>query len=79
MFAASSADAFSPKTNFAANKNGLIVPSSESTNDKQQSTGLWTPNAMKMVAGGAERAYGQEYYEGAFIFSGGKIVCERCV
>jgi hypothetical protein len=54
----SGASAFSPKA-FGARKSGLVVPSS---GDGAQSSGLWTP--PKMVAGGAERAYGQEYYEG---------------
>jgi hypothetical protein len=69
LFAASvsveQASAFSPR-NYAPNKSGLMVPNSNEGSSTQQSSksGLWTPNAMKMVAGGAERAYGQEYYEG---------------
>lgn len=55
---ASGASAFSPKP-FSTRKSGLVVPSDEKS---PESSGLWTP--PKMVAGGAERAYGQEYYEG---------------
>lgn len=51
------ASAFSPHKGFVSRKSGLIVPESE-----QPSSPLVTPN---MVAGGAEKAYGQEYYEGA--------------
>jgi hypothetical protein len=70
--------AFSPK-NFVPHKSGLMVPSSSSSGpggNVESSTGsnqvssplLWRPpkQVMKMVAGGAERAYGQEYYEGTF-------------
>ena len=54
---AGGASAFSPK-GFVANKSGLIVPKDQ----EYSNTPLFTrPN---MVAGGAERAYGQEYYEG---------------
>ena len=50
------ASAFSPKA-YVQNKAGLLVPKGQ-----EDSTPLFTrPN---MVAGGAERAYGQEYYEG---------------
>ena len=31
----------------------------------QAASGLWVP--PKMAAGGAERAYGDEYYEGMFV------------
>lgn len=51
---ASGASAFSPK-GFSPNKSGVMVPDNNSP--------LWRP--PNMVAGGAERAYGQEYYEGA--------------
>jgi hypothetical protein len=61
--------AFSPR-NFVSNKSGLMIPiignlkeQQQQEKEKQQSP-LWRP-PMKMVAGGAERAYGQEYYEGA--------------
>jgi hypothetical protein len=57
--------AFSP-TNFVSNKSGLMVPSTSKEQQQQQSP-LWRP-PMNMVAGGAERAYGQEYYEGACVY-----------
>lgn len=56
-----STDAFSPR-NYVPNKSGLMVPSSSSTEQQQQQQ---SRPPMNMVAGGAERAYGQEYYEGA--------------
>ena len=59
---ASGVDAFSPQ-GFVPSKSGLMVP--PSTSDDSNSP-LWRP-PMNMVAGGAERAYGQEYYEGTFI------------
>ena len=34
--------------------------------DVQNHPALWRPPAMKMAAGGAERAYGDEYYDGTF-------------
>lgn len=37
--------------------NGLILPSSEANNGR-------TAPFLSMVAGGAERAYGDDYYEG---------------
>jgi hypothetical protein len=69
--------AFSPRGNYVASssgRSGLIVPSSFSESPSSSSTedgnssnnhrpSLWRPG-MKMVAGGAERSYGQEYYEG---------------
>lgn len=55
--ATSGVEAFSPK-GFAQAPSGLMIP--EQLKNKDGS--LWTPN---MVAGGAERAVGQEYYEGA--------------
>jgi hypothetical protein len=51
------ASAFSPQ-GFVTRKSGLIV--TPSAQDDKNSA-LLTPN---MVAGGAERSYGQEYYEG---------------
>lgn len=57
---ATSVSAFSPQKGFVSRKSGLIVP--PSAQDEQSSSPLVAPN---MVAGGAERAYGQEYYEGA--------------
>jgi len=57
--ATSGVDAFSPSgKGFAQAPSGLMVP--QQLKNKEGS--LWTPN---MVAGGAERAVGQEYYEGA--------------
>ena len=60
---AGGASAFSPA--FRPNKSGLMVPggsNSEGLDDKSKSP-VWRP--PQMVAGGAERAAGQEYYEGA--------------
>lgn len=57
---ATGASAFTPQKGFVSRKSGLIVP--PSSQDEQSSSPLVTPN---MVAGGAERSYGQEYYEGA--------------
>lgn len=54
---ASGASAFSPQ-GFVSRKSGLVVP--PSAQDGSNSP-ILTPN---MVAGGAERAHGQEYYEG---------------
>lgn len=52
---AASAHAFSPKA-FVPKKTNTGSPSSE----------LWRPPMnTNMAAGGAERAYGDEYYEGA--------------
>ena len=56
---ASGASAFTPQKGFVSRKSVLIVPPSA---QDEQSSPLVTPN---MVAGGAERSYGQEYYEGA--------------
>ena len=56
-FLAAGANAFSPKG--VVRKSGLIVPQQEEGNSP-----LWTP--PNMVAGGAERSYGQEYYEGVY-------------
>jgi hypothetical protein len=60
---ATGASAFSPKA-FLPNKNGLMVP--PSAQDDNSNSPLWRP-PMNMVAGGAERSYGQEYYEGALL------------
>jgi hypothetical protein len=64
VLAGTEVSAFSPR-NFISNKSGLMVPSTGTSMEQQQQSSLWIP-PMKMVAGGAERAYGQEYYEGAF-------------
>ena len=56
---ASTAQAFSPKNFVPQPGSGVLVPGSSENTD----SGLWRP-PMNMVAGGAERAYGQEYYEG---------------
>ena len=50
---AASAEAFSPKA---------FVPKTTTSNVAPESN-LWRP-PMNMVAGGAEKAYGDEYYEG---------------
>jgi hypothetical protein len=69
--------AFSPR-NVVANKSGLMVPSASTLKELQQQSPLWRP-PMNMVAGGAERAYGQEYYEGAWIASNKKYCsCVWC-
>lgn len=49
-----SAEAFSPKA---------FVPKTTTTNNGGANSELWRP-PMNMVAGGAEKAYGEEYYEG---------------
>jgi hypothetical protein len=75
VLAGTEVSAFSPR-NFISNKSGLMVPSTGTSMEQQQQqqqSSLWIP-PMKMVAGGAERAYGQEYYEGAFSF--GAKFCE---
>lgn len=68
--------AFSPK-GYVPSKSGLMVPSSSSSssstttsttavpgdNNGSNNSPLWR-SGMQMVAGGAERSYGQEYYEG---------------
>jgi hypothetical protein len=56
---ASSAAAFSPKP-FVTPSKSLVTSSSD------QHPGLWTPpkRNLEMVAGGAEKAYGEEYYDG---------------
>ena len=58
--AASTVSAFSPNgKGFAPNQSGLMIPQQLQNKDGS----LWTPPSM--VAGGAERSMGQEYYEGA--------------
>ena len=62
--ATSGVQAFSPSgKGFTQASSGLMIP--EQLKNKDGS--LWTPN---MVAGGAERAVGQEYYEGAWLLYG---------
>jgi len=57
--ATSGVEAFSPNgKGFTQSPSGLMIPQQLQNKDGS----LWTPN---MVAGGAERAVGQEYYEGA--------------
>jgi len=53
------ASAFSP-SGFVPNKSGLMVPE-----DSKSPLVTSSRTPMDMVAGGAERAMGQEYYEGA--------------
>ena len=57
---AGTANAFSPKTFVPRPGSGVLVPGGDSNKNDGE---LWRP-PMNMVAGGAERAYGQEYYEG---------------
>eukprot|EP00980_Cylindrotheca_fusiformis_P014248 scaffold3768_cov94-Cylindrotheca_fusiformis.AAC.2 len=54
---ASGGSAFSPQ-GFFSRKSGLVVP--QPSGQQESNSPILTPN---MVAGGAERAYGQEYYE----------------
>lgn len=62
--ATSGVQAFSPNgKDFTQSPSGLMIPKQLQNKDGS----LWTPN---MVAGGAERAVGQEYYEGALLFCG---------
>jgi hypothetical protein len=65
-------EAFSPAgaKGFATNKAGLLVPTTTvESNNNNPTSPLWRPKSvnMDMVAGGAERAAGQEYYEGACV------------
>lgn len=55
-------EAFSPSKGLASTKAGILVPEQSNSN----SSPLWRPpkTNIDMVAGGAERAAGQEYYEG---------------
>lgn len=62
----SSASAFTPPKAFVVDnsKNRVVggKPAISET-DPTQHAALWIP-PMKMVAGGAERAYGDDYYDG---------------
>jgi hypothetical protein len=54
------ASAFSPKPL-------VTVPSKSIITSSTEHAGLWRPpmnTVAKMVAGGAEKAYGEEYYDG---------------
>ena len=64
LLATGTASAFSPKP-FVSRNSGLMVPQSSSEDPASNSPLLWRP--PNMVAGGAERAYGQEYYEGRLV------------
>jgi hypothetical protein len=55
LLLATTAEAFSPKQ--------LVTKMAEMTNDVTSNPGLWRA-PMNMVAGGAERAQRDEYYEG---------------
>lgn len=58
--ATSRVNAFTPNgKDFSQAPSGLMIPKQLQNKDGS----LWTPN---MVAGGAERSVGQEYYEGAW-------------
>lgn len=66
LASASSVSAFSPKA-FGIDSAKIIRDnkSIRSTDvDPSQHPALWIPPKMKMVAGGAERAYGDDYYDG---------------
>ena len=58
-----SASAFSPRMPSPASTSSILNKNSASMT--QAASGLWVP--PKMAAGGAERAYGDEYYEGMFV------------
>ena len=61
---ATGAAAFSPKS-YVPNKSGLMVPPTAQDGASNNNSPLWRPGMnVDMVAGGAERSYGQEYYEG---------------
>jgi len=64
--AVSSVNAFSP-TGFAPNQSGLMIPQQLLDQKGDWSKNVNNINSMSpnMVAGGAERSVGQEYYEGA--------------
>ncbi len=55
---ASSAAAFSPKS--------FVTPSKSLVTSSDQHSALWTPpkRNLEMVAGGAEKAYGEQHYDG---------------
>lgn len=57
LLLASTAEAFSPKP--------LVTKMAELTKDVTPNSGVWRA-PMNMVAGGAERAQRDEYYEGTF-------------
>ena len=63
--AVSSVNAFSP-TGFAPNQSGLMIPQQLLDQKGDWSKNVNNINSMSpnMVAGGAERSVGQEYYEG---------------
>lgn len=61
---ASSASAFTPPKPFGLERYKIAKQEIESgEKDPTQHPALWRP-PMKMVAGGAERAYGDDYYDG---------------
>jgi hypothetical protein len=57
---ASSAAAFSPKP--------FVTPSKSLVTSSPEHATLWKPPSknLEMVAGGAEKAYGEEYYDGTY-------------
>lgn len=57
---ASSAAAFSPKP--------FVTPSTSLVTSAPEHSSLWKPpkRNLEMVAGGAEKAYGEEYYDGTY-------------
>ena len=62
---ASSADAFSPAKQFGV-KPGNKIARPTIVSQSETHPALWKP--PQMVAGGAEKAYGEEYYDGMWIF-----------
>jgi hypothetical protein len=50
------------------NSSDFVRPqsSSISTSTTSSSSGIWRPTINNMVAGGAERAYGDDYYDGTY-------------
>jgi hypothetical protein len=63
----SSASAFSPKT-FGVTPKKTATPTVITSNPASHPA-LWRP-PMQMVAGGAEKAYGEEYYDGMCMIVG---------
>jgi hypothetical protein len=63
LLGSSSVDAFSPRAFARTPGSSLLVPTSSSQQQSEEEKNGWRV-PMNMVAGGAERAYGQEYYEG---------------
>jgi hypothetical protein len=56
---ATSAAAFSPKP--------FVTPSKSLVTSSPEHSALWRPPMKNhMVAGGAEKAYGEEYYDGTY-------------